>query len=371
MKTKRLLLAVVCLVLFSVFDRAQAADLPPGFAEMRQYPVFQRSVEIGLQAAIRSFWDGSGTNLMALELLQVRDIRAALDISDEQFQQIQSVPMNLDSFLLERPEIQEWVVQMQELHAQGRIQGNPFTSDLDAETMDIFLNNRKMVAALSIEIISDAIDNTLTPEQQQKMQEAQLVAMGEMPIISPYIFEVLGLTDTQRQQMEEIKRELEPEFERHIEEFARGQMIVLNKLFDEFEKQGSFNNTGNLGQEIIRTMQENTVAATRKLMAEDPEFRRITEELQSKGTAFSTQFQVKMFDVLTDEQWRRLQELIDNPPPHAQIFMERLRQQRGEAAESEGDVWQPGPGSWRPGMPIPEEYRQQRNLDRRFPRPQN
>ena len=203
------------------------------------------------------------------------------------------------------------------------------------------------------------------------MQEAQLVAMGEMPIISPYIFEVLGLTDTQRQQMEEIKRELEPEFERHIEEFARGQMIVLNKLFDEFEKQGSFNNTGNLGQEIIRTMQENTVAATRKLMAEDPEFRRITEELQSKGTAFSTQFQVKMFDVLTDEQWRRLQELIDNPPPHAQIFMERLRQQRGEAAESEGDVWQPGPGSWRPGMPIPEEYRERRNLDRRFPRPQN
>ena len=77
-----------------------------------------------------------------------------------------------------------------------------------------------------------------------------------------------------------------------------------------------------------------------------------------------------MFDVLTDEQWRRLQDLIDNPPAHARVLVQKLREQRGETEENKNNIWVPGPGSWRPGDPIPEVYRIQRNTRGNFPRPQ-
>jgi len=73
-----------------------------------------------------------------------------------------------------------------------------------------------------------------------------------------------------------------------------------------------------------------------------------------------------MFDVLTDEQWMRLQGLIDNPPECAKTILNRARERRGEREQS--GVWQPGPGFWRPGDPIPAQYRQERNTRSRFPR---
>jgi Ni/Co efflux regulator RcnB len=76
----------------------------------------------------------------------------------------------------------------------------------------------------------------------------------------------------------------------------------------------------------------------------------------------------KMFDVLTDEQWARLQKLIDNPPEHAKAYAKKLKEQMGES-EKTGGAWQPGPNSWRPGDPIPEQYRQQREEQRTRQRP--
>ena len=89
-----------------------------------------------------------------------------------------------------------------------------------------------------------------------------------------------------------------------------------------------------------------------------------------------------MFDVLMDEQWNRLQELIDHPPEYALMFIKELRESFGlvesEKSEEEGaegglspSVWLPGPGSWRPGDAIPEAYRQERNTRGNFPRPEN
>ena len=312
---------------------------------------------------------------MVFGVLQDAEIRTALDITEEQFQQIQSTPMTMHGSLLENPKFQEIMKEMQALN----IQGNPFAQDLDEETMDQFATIQRRIMALSMDTIYDAIDNALTPEQQQKIQEAQLATMGEMPIVSPSTFETLNLTDAQKEQMEGIKKELEPEFEKNLKNFSSGHMIVMNKLFDELEKQDTFNinmremqerdGDVNAVMENAKAIQEMAVAATKKLMAEDPEFKRIQDETNTKCKAFASQLQVRMFDILTDEQWKRLLELTDNPSALAKVLLKKAKEQRGVSEAGIG--WQPNTNSWKPGDPVPETYRQERNTRRNFPRPAN
>jgi len=148
---------------------------------------------------------------------------------------------------------------------------------------------------------------------------------------------------------------------------------LRDMIIDELGKQGieavkSGMSQQETVQEMVRVHSElskKSLAAMSKL-AEDPEYKKIQEALQSKTKAFSTQFRTRLYDVLTDEQWVRLQELIDNPPEHAKALLKKLREQRGEAEKT--GAWSPGPGSWRPGDGIPEGYRIERNTRRQFPR---
>ena len=52
-----------------------------------------------------------------------------------------------------------------------------------------------------------------------------------------------------------------------------------------------------------------------------------------------------MVDVLTDAQRERLQYLVDN-------FL-AARRRAMDGARRENEAWTPGPGSWRPGDPLP------------------
>ena len=183
--------------------------------------------------------------------------------------------------------------------------------------------------------------------------------MNELPIISPKMFEALNITDAQKQQMEIIKKELEPEFENLLEAFVNNAEIIWNKENDEFVKQLKWGYNGE-GLELARTVRT-------KLMTEDPEYKRVKNAIQSTGQAFATQFREKLFDVLTDTQWIRLQELLDNPPEHAKAYIRQVKIRLGRNEEGKNQGWIPGPGAWQPGSSaIPEQYRQERNS--RFPR---
>ena len=354
MKTKLFLLAVSSLFLFSLATYAQQMQGPPNFAQMRS-PAMQAMMKNGMKAGLRTFWDGRGGNLMALGLMHDPDIRTALGVSNEQFQDIQGIQQSLPRELQKHPEFQKIMGEMQAL-------GDPrtlFGENVDEATRTKAQEIQGKMASLSIEIMSDAIGNAITPEQKKKMNESLLANMSEMPMLSPSMFEVLDLTDAQKQQMEGIKKELEPAFEKNLEEFTSGSMLVAGKAFDELEKQGGdFTNPADVQKKMIDI--------TKKLEAEDPEFKKIQQDLQTKGKAFAMQFHTKMFDVLNDEQWKRLQNLIDNPPEYAKAFGKKIREQK--AATDKAGAWQPGPSSWKPGDAIPEQYRQERNEKRRFPK---
>jgi hypothetical protein len=352
MKAKLLFATVSCLLLFAA-GKAQMLPVnishePPegmSFVQTQKFPMPQQISKTMIKVLVRSFWEGRGTNLLAGDPDTLAMWGA---VSDEQWQQLGKVQENV----MNDSELQSIMVEMQAFEKPD----DPLMLKVDEEMKNKGLSHFEKGMTLMLNLMSDGIENILTPEQKQKRNESFLASMGEMPIISLNMFEALGLTDAQKEEMAKIKKELEPEFEQHLEDFANSEMILRNKILDELEKQGVKNH---------KEMQEKTPAAKKKL-ADDPEYKTIETEMQSKTKAFATKFKTRMFDVLTDGQWKRLQELIDNPPAHAKVWLEKLKAQK-EKTEKSGE-WTPGPNSWRPGNPIPEGYRQERNTRSRFPR---
>jgi Ni/Co efflux regulator RcnB len=333
---------------------AQPADSQQNyFEQMLQSHTYQESQKRGTKNIWRSMWEGGhAAGSLAAELLFLPDIRTIWDVSDEQFEQI----VDARFYSPEQRELQV------ELHAL-RNPEDPFFDNADEETKEKMFALQERIWLQQSEDAANAVNDTLTEEQKQIVGITMLASMGELPILSLDIFGVLNLTDAQRQQMAEIRKELKPEFENYLDEFVNSQMAMMNKLYAELARQGI-----NRGDEDFL---EKHGVIIKKLMAEDLEFKQIHEEIQSNVRAFMARFKIEMFDVLDDEQWTRLQGLIDNPPEHARNFIATLRKQMGVTEGNESEVWQPGPGSWRPGDAIPEAYRQERNRRGNFPRREN
>jgi Ni/Co efflux regulator RcnB len=269
-------------------------------------------------------------------------VRSAWGISDEQNQQMTNHLIAAIEVINE--DIHPFVIKVQ----TGEKDGNS-TTEISMHSTDLNVTMAEVKAFIEKTTVLmagaaiNALRDGLTPEQWQKLDESQLANMGEMPIISPSAFAALDLTAEQRQEMEKIKKELAPEFEKTLDKWADGH-FALQIMSD----------------------------------TKDTERKKIIEEMQTQGRAFSTKFRTRMFDVLTDEQWQRLQKLIDNPPEHALVFRKKLRKLLGSSEEGENgketekaNVWVPGPNSWKPGDPIPDAYRQERSTRGNFPRPKS
>ena len=351
----KLLLAVACLFPSADVGIAQRTINPDNRHEEifvlerhRQSPLLQQTRRNHSENLIRSLWEGRSSVFWGDHVRNDPAYRAVFGISEEQVQQIEA--------LRETPEIQKLDEEMDTID----IHGDSHKPTADMEMVNQLSDIHRRSTLLEKNVLSDAIDSVLTQEQKQKIFEAQLVAMEELPIISPKMFEALNITDAQKQQMEIIKKELEPEFENLLEAFVNNAEIIWNKENDEFVKQLKWGYNGE-GLELARTVRT-------KLMTEDPEYKRSKNAIQFAGQAFATQFREKLFDVLTDTQWIRLQELLNNPPEHAKACIKQVKIRLGRNEEGKNQGLQPGPDSWRPGDPIPEQYRQERNERSRFKR---
>jgi len=343
-----------------------------------------------LKDSFRQYWDGQIVNRTTLEALGNPAVRAAWGISGEQWRQIRDqqdtalasarhihIDFTLDDEIsirsMSMSEMAMFTDEMVLPDVWENVEGFEVTDPLELEfrrEIDVTVMERleemrergnTIQSSLINNAIADAINYNLTSEQRQKIQESLLANLGAMPIISLNMFEALDLTDAQREQMEQIKKELEPEFEKTLDKWVNGELALDKRIKEEAFKQRD-------GILIV----DNTLR--RKLVAEDPKLKEAFAEIQSQGRTFSTRFKIAMFDVLTDEQWFRLQDLIDNPPEHALVFRKMLKKLAGESEKDESetsessDVWVPGPISWRPGDAIPEAYRIERNTRRQFPR---
>jgi len=181
--------------------------------------------------------------------------------------------------------------------------------DIDVEVINkLFECRHKEGQALYSSVLSRVAEDVLTSEQKQKINEIYTVSMGKVPMISSRAFEALDLTDTQRLEVERIKKELGPEFEKYIKDYVKNIVTLIERLDSKIAHQ-------------IKDKEESTVGIEKRLLAEDAEIRKINYEILSMSQAFANQFKTQVFNVLTDEQRRRFQELNDNPPEHVQIFL--------------------------------------------------
>ena len=298
MKARLLIVAILCLWFFLVTGFSQQSAPP-------KFDFVQELAKLGTKNRLRTAWNGS-LNL-AIGMIVNPEIREGWGITDEQCQQIEDIQrgLRIHQEYRETPEYlkieEEWKVQLNDLLMRNADKETRERKRLEFEAKIIEGTHR---------FKDNALDNLLTIEQKRKIREWELVVMSEMSLPTPNMFEALDITDTQKQQMEAIKKELEPEFERFLEQYANG---IHNP---------------------------------------------------PQGKALAMQLKVKMFDVLTDEQWDRLQELTDNPPEYAMVLLRKIRERQNESETTKS--WQPGPDSWKPGDGIPEQYRQERN-ERRFP----
>ena len=341
MKTKLSLIVVLCFVLPPAVTYAQPPELTP--QELRI--VQQRIMATAANTLILSHWDGLRVDDILFLLQRNPDVRAAWGVSDEQLQQLRDVQSQGQREFFMSPEYQQIRREIQGLLSPA----DPWRINIDAETRKKLQTLEVSVRLLSLKAAVDAIDKILMPELKQKMNEVFWASMAAMPIIAPNMFEALGLTDGQKQQMRRIKEEFEPEFRRIVETFINDQLILVNKVRDELEKQG-------YGEDVNNMPEDRGEAIQKKLMAEDPEYKRIYEEGRMLGQSFTTRFRLALFDVLTDEQWVQLQNLIDEPPAHAKMAREWMVNWRRTPP-----AWRVGFGSWRVDEAFLNEYRQARN----------
>ena len=387
MTTKHLFLTLSCLLLLVIMGQSDIVLAQESSQVQRDNDRHQNN--------LRSAWDGRGAMIHNEILLRDPEFRAALSITDEYYQGILKSTSNAMGSISHDPEYQKLNQEAAELFRTlwGVEPGmNSAITSRELERMrnadpevlrraeevgqQLQLMQHEYLAALP-QRHAAAWEDALPPELEQKMLEAQLAAMDESSTITPRVFEALNLTDAQREQMERIKNDLEPELKKHVElRLNNGAKISerVNAALDRHQRHASAFSFGRR-----QDAPEDWETVYRKLL-EEPEHKKLLDESYASHKAFTTLFRERMFEIFNDEQRKRLQELIDNPPPHAQILIQRLRRENwgkheagedkkvGVGADAGTDAWTPGPNAWRPGDPLPPgAYRQERGT-RDFPR---
>ena len=339
-----LFITVACLCLLAVNAKAE----PRGCSldQMLRSPVGQQMMKDELKREILYFWNNHIADDMGLVFLDDSETRVAWGVSDELWQQIRSSFETSMKAIDEHPEIEKLIKELETLQDGFE----PFTPDVEEKGLKDFARVMEKLNSLAENLNKKALDNVLPPELRQKTLAILLVSVSEMPIISPQMFEALDLTDAQKQRMAEIKKEFTPEFEDTLEKYGQTYVTLTNKFFAEIDKQIATS-------DIIDI--EGTVA---KLTAENPEYKKVINETIAGSQAFTERFKTKIFDVLTDEQWTRFQELLDNPSEQAKKFREQLRKQRNDRKQAA--PWLPNADLWKIGEAIPEAYRLERNTRR-------
>jgi Ni/Co efflux regulator RcnB len=302
-------------------------------------------------------------------LLQQEDLRKGIGISNEQHQKIrEAVEQRTTVSSNDIPAIQPILDEMGKLRS-GFPPGR-FDEDAPEEMKRRVTELQEQMSRAMDERVSEiirerqmnAINDNLTPYQLRKVQEFQISAMSELEYVSPSMFEALDLSDDQRQQLGDIKKGMEAEFTKWADSTLDAKLRLHEKRQAEFEV--IQNDDGSISFSLA-----DPVESWVRVRKANPDIQQALNESIKSGKALADKLKVEMFDVLTDEQWKRMLNLIDNPPDYAKQIIAQMREQRKkENANASADTWQPGPNSWKPGDGVPEQYRQERNEKQRFPR---
>jgi Spy/CpxP family protein refolding chaperone/predicted peroxiredoxin len=235
------------------------------------------------------------------------------------------------------------------------IKGDPWFERATEEQKNAFREASMSEGMLLWNGLQNDVQETLTPEQMLKVRQLEMQLMPALGIPFPSMYEPLGLTDEQKKEMNKITDELKAEFDRLTMEQAAWkaeQIVALYKTFEgkTFTKREDFDKARN--------------EAFRKRVPSE-EQRKKANELHEQGTKLMSQLQTRLMNVLTDDQLMKMQKIMDDTPEFAKKLLVEFKKMR-EATKKSPD-YVPGPDSWRPGDPLPAQFKEERQRSR-FPR---
>lgn len=324
---------------------------PPDLLQRFTSPVMKEAQKIQGRIMFRSLWDGSGTSSMVFAMvLDNAEYRQLLGVSPEQLEQIKAASRAAGA----NP---EFVAAMQEVQNLTN-PSDPFFLNASDDTAKSYLDATEKMTRIMTQVMPQEMDKVVTPEQRRRMQEFEIASMGFMPFINPEMFEALDLTEEQRQQIEAIKKELEPEFDRIADELTEAQFAAMDAVYEQMKADGvTITNFGEMNKKIDD--------AIKRLEAKSGKDYRMTAEKKVEAARdFVKKFKFKMFDVLTDAQMKKMWDLTHKPPQYMQTVLAKLKKSYEERSKMAS--WRPGANSWQPGDPIPQEYIEHRKA--RFPK---
>jgi Spy/CpxP family protein refolding chaperone len=329
----------------------------------------------GNREKYRALWNGNGAVVSVIPIWSDEEFLRELDFTPEQREQIDfmfskggSMGHWYQTKRLTDPVLDQMIAENEPLNEEMR--KDPYGENTSPEVMQIYHEQLRALTAYYFAETHKDVENTLTPEQMQKIRESELALMSEIPILNPSMFYSLDLTDEQKEQMEEIKMTLEPVFEQIVEELVEMTDAVGQARLDVLEEVGiKCDENGQCVEIQGKSLRDDPEATKQKMnlletkMRENTDLQARIKRINNRASGFMRDFKFKMYDVLTDEQLIALQRMINNPSPHVKKLRDRLQKERAEREKSD---WQPGINSWRPGDPVPVEYLEQRQQRRRL-----
>jgi len=267
MKTKYFFLALSCFFFLSIVGYAQRPIPSP--EEKRQHRIDQ------IKRDLLKKWDGQRADARAISAYTpYGGVRLELGISKEQYEQIREAPVRGRKEWEASPEYEKLSIETAAIYERVGFERPrtggfiPSMANLDAEDYKQLENISTRMNELQNIAIDKAYEGILTPEQVQKLHEVELVNVGWLSILSPSMFEGLRLTDAQREQMQTLAKDFEPELEKYCENYAELRVTHDEVVFRVLEEQ-----EGATTAEKLR--------ATDKILVEDPEYIRIIEAIPS------------------------------------------------------------------------------------------
>ena len=314
-------------------------------------------------AATRSSWNGQGT------WLPLRDVMRSggedvLGLTEEQKERLSF--LYLDSEIVaplmmrmrENPTpefIQKMALAMETMRAV-QLPDDPFFERATEEQKNAFREaGISQFSFVFIDLIQKEVEEALTPEQMLQVRKLEMQLMPAMGIPFPSMFDPLDLTDEQKEEMNEIADEMKAEFDRLTLEEAqlKSERLVAT--------------VGLLRDKTFASLEE-FQRAKREIHSEyvpTESIRNRANDLRERGMKFMTLLQNRLMNVLTDEQLGRMQEILDATPDFIKNMI--ATQQAAREVQERAPDYVPGPDSWRPGDPLPVQFRENRQTGR-FPR---
>jgi hypothetical protein len=315
-------------------------------------------------ATSRSSWNGQGT-WMPLQFLMRSGAEDELGLTDDQKKRLSLLYLenNMGMGMSEemRQKIMPKAIALREAGEATMIPGDPNFERATEEQKDAY---REVVIA-SVNLFTSAlqteIQETLTSEQMLKVRKLEMQLMPVMGIPFPSMFDPLDLTDDQKKEMNKIADEMKAEFDRLTLEEA---MLKSERLAATY---GSLRGQTFASQEEFQKAQQDV----HRQYVPSEELRKRYSDLRERGTKLTTTLQNRLMNVLTDEQLDKMQKILDETPEFAKKMIAQFKGQ--QEAQEKSPQYVPGPDSWRPGDPVPVQFKEerQRTDDRRtglFPR---